>query len=160
MFQIRGEKDIFICALMPWIPISLDIRTLMRQKWNTKSRSVSVTVSSSWQTHNIITASHTVHYIRWLMDLFSAEPLSSLLIPPAEATLHNYYAHRDLPAAAEVCKSTDYWDAAEAEETLLFSCFFRSVSLHKGQQPTHFELTQFSGVVRKGFRKARNHILI
>lgn len=87
------------------------------------------------------------------MDLFSVEPLSSLLIPPAEATLHNYYAHRDLPAAAEVCKSTDYWDAAEAEETLLFPVFSALLVFIKVNNPHTLSSRSFLELSEKGLGK-------
>lgn len=87
------------------------------------------------------------------MDLFSVEPLSSLLIPPAEATLHNYYAHHDLPAAAEVCKSTDYWDAAEAEETLLFPVFSALLVFIKVNNPHTLSSRSFLELSEKGLGK-------
>lgn len=84
------------------------------------------------------------------MDLFSVEPLSSLLIPPADATLHNYYAHRDLPAAAEVCKSTDYWDAGE---TLLFPVFSALLVFIKVNNPHTLSSRSFLELSEKGLGK-------
>lgn len=84
------------------------------------------------------------------MDLFSVEPLSSLLIPPAEATLHNHYAHRDLPAAAEVCKSTDYWDAGE---TLLFPVFSTLLVFIKVNNPHTLSSRSFLELSEKGLGK-------